>query len=338
MPRDRSNASELPGQDSFLDIVANLVGILILLVMVVSLRAAQGSPAEKVETPEPPPAEQLSAAEVEEAVHTALAQRKDALEKLAKAEASREALQLREAERDDLAAFVAGLDDEIEERRSGMDEQKRRDFDLRAKLGAAEHELEQLTRERISILPAEPKVEEIENLPTPMAKQVKGDEIHLRLNGGLVAPIPWERLTKLSKDKVESQLWRVSHRDTLAVTVGPIEGFRLKCYLVKQTFVTSQGTASGVRLVRAVVLPTSDVLGETIDEATQPHSAMLRHINSFGGRRKPPITVSIYPDSFDEFRQLKEFLFKQGYAVAGHPLPAGTPIASSPSGRRSAAQ
>ena len=34
----RSNVDE-PGQDSFLDIVANLVGILIILVMVIGVRA-----------------------------------------------------------------------------------------------------------------------------------------------------------------------------------------------------------------------------------------------------------------------------------------------------------
>jgi hypothetical protein len=39
--RRGSSSSEAPGQDSFLDIVANLVGILIILVMVVGARARQ---------------------------------------------------------------------------------------------------------------------------------------------------------------------------------------------------------------------------------------------------------------------------------------------------------
>ncbi len=39
--RRGSSSTEAPGQDSFLDIVANLVGILIILVMVVGARARQ---------------------------------------------------------------------------------------------------------------------------------------------------------------------------------------------------------------------------------------------------------------------------------------------------------
>ena len=38
MPRSARNDTESPGHDSFLDIVANMVGILIILVMVVGVR------------------------------------------------------------------------------------------------------------------------------------------------------------------------------------------------------------------------------------------------------------------------------------------------------------
>ena len=53
--RPRNSDAEAPGQDSFLDIVANLVGILIILVMVVGARAkdalVHGLPEEKAPQP-----------------------------------------------------------------------------------------------------------------------------------------------------------------------------------------------------------------------------------------------------------------------------------------------
>jgi hypothetical protein len=40
MQRDEDDADQMIGQDSFLDVVTNIVGILILLVMVVGMRAS----------------------------------------------------------------------------------------------------------------------------------------------------------------------------------------------------------------------------------------------------------------------------------------------------------
>ena len=79
--RDNQHQSgELPGQDSFLDIVANMVGILILLVMVVGLRAATSAgediepepeqPAAVAVVEEPEPVDNQAASQSEEPVVT----------------------------------------------------------------------------------------------------------------------------------------------------------------------------------------------------------------------------------------------------------------------------
>ena len=170
MRRADTDRSELPGQDSFLDIVANIVGILILLVMVVGLRAATAAneePAdaasEPVETevakPDEPPAEPeeplkplVAQEEVNNAIRLAIARRNELAEKVAKTVASRKEALQRDATRVELATAVASIEQQIEEQRQKMGQDERRDFDLRAKLGAAEHELEKLTRERIALL------------------------------------------------------------------------------------------------------------------------------------------------------------------------------------------
>jgi hypothetical protein len=50
------------------------------------------------------------------------------------------------------------------------------------------------------------------------------------------------------------------------------------------------------------------------------------------------ITVWVYPDSFAEFRRLKEHLYQRGFATAARPLPTDRPIAAGPKGTKSIAQ
>ncbi len=47
------------------------------------------------------------------------------------------------------------------------------------------------------------------------------------------------------------------------------------------------------------------------------------------------VTVWVYPDSFEQFRVLKEELYKLGYLTASRPMPEGQPISGSPQGTRS---
>jgi hypothetical protein len=54
--------------------------------------------------------------------------------------------------------------------------------------------------------------------------------------------------------------------------------------------------------------------------------------------RQATVTVWVYPDSFDQFRQIKEELYKLGFLTASRPLPDGQPITGAPQGTRSAAQ
>ena len=50
------------------------------------------------------------------------------------------------------------------------------------------------------------------------------------------------------------------------------------------------------------------------------------------------ITIWVYPDGFDAFRQIRKELYRQGYTIAARPLPMGEAIAGSPDGSKSAAQ
>jgi hypothetical protein len=66
----------------------------------------------------------------------------------------------------------------------------------------------------------------------------------------------------------------------------------------------------------------------------KPFHRQLRELNS----QDTTITVWTYPDSYPEFRQLKEHLYQRGFLSAARPLPHGHPIGGSPHGSKSAAQ
>jgi hypothetical protein len=92
-----------------------------------------------------------------------------------------------------------------------------------------------------------------------------------------------------------------------------------------------------IQLVRWELIPVTSELGEPVDQALAADADLKQRLQ----RSSPDattVTVWTYPDSFGNFRTLKEALFELGYATAARPLPNGILIGGSPSGSRSAAQ
>jgi hypothetical protein len=90
-------------------------------------------------------------------------------------------------------------------------------------------------------------------------------------------------------------------------------------------------------LDKFVLLPESEDIGEPVSAALSEGS----FLHSILANQRPAsttITVWTYPDSFDDFRQLKRQLYDRGYVTAARPLPDDQPIGGSPDGTRSAAQ
>lgn len=341
----RTDSTDAPGEDSFLDIVANMVGIMILLVMVVGLRASREVSIVPDKTPKaaaavepvPVPEEQIQAA-----YHEAADLEQEVRELVRRTVNVRGETDFREQERNSLTTFVAATEQELEERRAELSVDQQRDFDLQRKLNEAQLTLDDLAREQVSLLSTPTEVEEIENLPTPLSKTVTGNEIHLRLAGGHVAYIPLDDLLEELKGDADRNQWRLRDQDSVESTVGPIGGFRLRYRREKRDFIVRNGeqiqsAASYIVFTRWELLPITPRLGESVDQALLPRSDLWYVL-----KKNPParstVTVWTYPDSFSEFRRLKEALFEAGYAVAGRPLPEDVLIGGSPHGSRSSAQ
>jgi hypothetical protein len=346
MRRANTDDIEQPGQDSFVDVVTNIVGILILLVMIMGLRTSQSvvleetSKAGATAAALPPVAEDDFHAAVQSAVSTGA----DVRALVEHAVQVRQEALLRYEERDGLATFVAAVEQELDQRRAELSDEQRQDFDVRRQLADAQQTLDELTRQKVSLVAMTPESEvtEIECLPTPMAQTVSGNEVHLRLAQGHVAVIPLDELRKEFESQAERDAWRIRDQDSVVSTVGPIDGFRLRYRLAKGrvTVQKQPGFEQQATVVRFVVwelLPVSAQVGEPTDQALLPDSDLRRSL-----RKSAPdsttVTIWTYPGSFDDFRKLQRALFELGYATAARPLPAGVLIGGSPYGTKSVAQ
>jgi hypothetical protein len=318
-----------------LDVVANIVGILILLVMVVGLRASRVT--EDPSSSEPQAAI-VSDAEVQQAISRAMLARTRVEDIVANArEVHREALE-RDAERVELTAYVASAQQEVYAKKQRLGADQRRDLDIRQQLYMAQTKLEDLAREQVTLASFDPRVQSVESLPTPLAQTVSGNELHIRLARGRAAVIPLDELLANFKSDAEANLWRLESRDRATVVIGPIDGFRLR-YTLRRSGFTSRNGATGtiVQLERWKLLPESEELGEPVEEAVRAGSRLMRLVSKRSAN-STTVTIWTYPDSFNEFRTLKKSLYDLGYATAGRPLPEGILIGGSPNGSQSAAQ
>jgi hypothetical protein len=336
--RATARNAEAPGQDSFLDVVTNLVGILIILVMVLGVRAKDaflGAAPTTDATPSAPTLAIEAAATAAEAVETDM-HRLDAIMQRQKLE-----IDYRREERNRVHLLLTAAEQAIQQKRDQLDATQQAQFDLQRDLIAARTELADLDRDRNALEHAAATPAVIEHLPTPMAKTVFGKELHFRLSEGRLTYVPWDELVAALQREAPRKAWRLKDEPSFTETLGPIGGFWMRYTLkrVEHTTPTRTGIAvqQRVELDRFVLVPVVDTLGEPLEDALRSGSDFDSLIRS----HKPAettVTVWVYPDSYAQFRAIKHALFQRGYLTASRPLPEGQPIGGSPNGTRSAAQ
>ncbi|MCS7306362.1 MAG: hypothetical protein NZ602_14795 [Thermoguttaceae bacterium] len=328
-----------PGQDSFLDVLTNLVGILVILVMLVGLRAAKAP----VALPEGPSRQEEKLAAELAAEHAKVQSlRADVLRLAEQINQVQQTIALRNQERVMLATAAAVARQELEAQRTALDEKTRQQFQLRQALAEAEAERDHWIK--ILHQPATPPehVQTIYHTPTPLSRTVDDHEAHFQLRNGRIVFVPMREIIEAVKTDAQAKQDKLRHLPELSEMIGPIGGFRVKYEFEKKELTLSGPNKSAVVATVAslrylMLLPVRADMGETIDQALRPDSEFRRALAQFPPRRST-VTIWTYPDSFLEFRRLKEALAKEGYATAARPLPEGVPISASPAGTKSAAE
>jgi hypothetical protein len=327
-----------PGQDSFLDILANIVGILIILVMVVGMRV-KNTP---VDLDGPEKATQAALAGLERDRALAVSVRGDVVKDEVKIEALRRETLARNAERLRLATLVSAARHSIQTRRDQLDADARKEFDLRRAVSESQAELDRLRQRQAQARQADAAPKVVQSYPTPLSRPVDSHEAHFQLRGGLVVFVPLQELVAEFKADARTKAHNLLGMPELTETIGPIGGFRLKYTLQRKTVALELDRRTGAvgtyaTLKYLTLIPTRSRMGETLQEALADGSDFRRALGRFRPGRST-VTIWTYPDSFAQFRKLKQELYAMGYETAARPLPFGIPISAAPQGSKSAAE
>lgn len=312
------------GEDSFLDTTANLVGILIILVVVIGSKTKIDAEAYGRELAAKAPTIQL-----EDPAREANALHASIVEQSVKQQEYELETQYRKLERDSLLTQLTMARAGLEERMKNLDENHRATVEQQQAREELESQLKEVQEKMGAAEETKHAPIVLEHLPTPMAKTVFNREMHIMLKNGLVTLIPWDRLVDMLKEQVPLAARRNASRKTLDDTLGPVGGWLMKYRML--------AVPGGFELDRFELESISTAAAESMDEAFAPGGRLQLELAS----RRPSetvITVWIYPDSFEDFRQLKAKLFEAGFLSAARPLPDDVKIGASPRGSRSTAQ
>jgi hypothetical protein len=336
MKRAELEADQMPGQDSFLDVITNIVGILILLVLVVGLRTQRSVH----NGPDPLVAEQAHAQDqLKKVTNSALTTELNVRDLVNKVSTAHNEVNFRAGEREWLSTEVAAAEQEIAARRANLSTEGQRDFDVRQKLNEAQSQLDKLTRQQIALLSQDDAPEQLECQPTTLAKAVTGKEVHLLLSDDHVAIVPFDELMEVMKEDITTNVWRLKQQEEMERTIGPINGFRLKYCFVKEDVMrqSSAGTymtGSISRFSHCYFLPVTTPMGEPAADSLKPNSELFQHLQ----RLRPEgttVTIWTYPGNYDRLRTLKRTIREIGFQIAVRPLPKGMPLGASRHGSES---
>ncbi len=322
------------GEDSFLDTIANLVGIIIILVVIVGTRGYSSARAEarqELETRRQQLAAPLNKTENLD---------RDIEQQAAQMEKYELELAYRNSERMTMVDRVTLAENIIDERLKQLDETQVADVETNQALSELQKQLQDLLQQSGDGDAAD-KTIVLQHLPTPMAKTVFGKELHVMLKNKLVTVIPWDELIEGLKEQVRRTADRGASRNQYADVLGPMDGFLMHYKLLSKSGLMSDGRRAAmgrmIELDKFELEPTNDVMKESVDQSLGPNGRLRVELNA-GKSKQITITVWVYPESFGEFRKLMEKLFTAGFLCAARPLPEGMRIGASPRGSSSVAQ
>ncbi len=342
------------GSDSFLDVIANVVGILIILLVLAGLRTSNAPAVTEVVTPteaeasaieviadapSAAPADDLAETRRQElaTVQSEAERLQNALDKQRRATADHQTrlseLQSRDAViRNRIAALGATLEGEL----SVLEKSRMETEQLSAAAQAVRVKLKHRQTAVAAVEQQPNRVEQLEHRITPVSRVLneRETELHFRCSGGKVAPVPIEELVGRMKTQMERQRDFIIRARRFSGAVGPVRGFSVK-YLVEREE-SLGGSFARITVTQWEVVPEADLEAEPSEIALRNDSVFRNELRE--AEPGSTITFWVYPDSFALYRQLQTVAHREGFSVAARPMPTGTPILFSPKGSRSAAQ
>jgi hypothetical protein len=311
--------------DSFLDVVANVIGIILRLILVAWVGARSYQAIVTLQ------ADRQALARLE----GELQDRKDRLQRseglVARASQSLAAVRAERAQFEErLAAFPP------------IDPSSR--AALVARKEAAKARRDELA-ERLRALPRAAPAAKVLRYRTPVSRALQSEEMMFELRRGRVTPIDLAVLLQDVRRGMDEARDRLKTQWEVTGVTAPAGAFRMRYVVVRQRGLLDALGAAGPAsdtsyrygLDSWVLEPVEERRGETADEALAPNSAFRKLVD----RIQPDLTAVtfwVYPDSFPEYRRLRDYLYGRGIEVAGRPLPSQASISASRRGTASRGQ
>ncbi len=338
--------------DSFLDMVANVCGIIIRLILVAWVGGRSYSALLQMRDEPPPPAAKAAPRAQDDPLSRQIQETQRQLE----------------AARTQLLAQLRDLDLQqqddrtLQARLASLQVERQKLAKERETLDAAGVSAEKSTRlvalsmedlqrrqqalvDEIKKVKAQPAPKKELRYRTPVSRPVQADEIFFECQNDRVTFIDLQAFLQEMQGGLEGKseelrnTWKV---EAATRAVGP---FRLR-YVVerRQQPVDEFGGSAKPSASRSfsygvsewTIEPLSPLRGETLEAALAPNSDFRRVVD--GLDPTTVITFWVYPDSFELFRRLRDYVYDRGLEVAGRPLQPGFPIAASRQGSASRGQ
>jgi hypothetical protein len=362
MSRQRHSDEIEFGSDSFLDIVANIVGILIILIVVAGIKAGTApitaerlseylrthvkAPSTPVAQAVPQPAKEPPRPEpLVIPPSPALLRQADALKaEIASLDvqgqsAAADIEKLNHEEQADTQA-VAQLRQALEAESAELGRDKTRLADTESQLAVKKTGLLQMEVDVQKAEAVKPPVATLKHTLTPLGREINGKELHFRLLNDRVAFLPIEELIQRLRPQILHNRDRLIRNGIQRGQIGPVAGFHMDYVLEARRLSAMeelrQGMSVAINLSSWKLVAEPDLETESADEALKGHGDFLRRLRDADA--DTTITFWVYPDSYGLYRQLQEFAHHENFTVAARPMPFGVAIAGSPQGSRSSGQ
>jgi hypothetical protein len=340
--------------DSFLDVVANVVGIILRLILVawVGARSYKG-----FQLPPPSPAagvgEVASLPEPQDPLTPELERQRAELAR-ARAELLRQVRRWQEArqQQTEVGVELAALREhgrELASEREGVLHKAADEGQTTRTFALSLTELQdrgKKLREELEALRRAPSAKRRLRFLTPVSQPLQTEEVVFECRRGRVTLIDLGALLEEAQRDLRQKGERLRtawEADELTSAVGP---FRLRYVLERERDLLDGGLPGAAPNDRAnfrfgitswEVVPVADERGETADAALVPGSTFRRTVDALEPQQTA-VTLWVYADSFPLYRRLRDYLHEHDVVVAGRPLPEGVPIASSRRGSASRGQ
>jgi hypothetical protein len=334
--------------DSFLDLVTNVVGIIIRLILVTWVGARSYHASMQFLELEPLPALEKPRV-VDDPLHARIEQTKNELDD-AKTRLLAQLKELEEVERktqntDAQLAALSGQRKQLEDDRKSLAATGTARGSQVQQASFTVDDVRKRSRkllDEIKILEESEAKKKLLKYHAPLSKAVQIEEMFFECKNGRVTYIDLPAFmndVKLSMDEISREL-----RTTFRVerTTSSIGSFKLRYAIERERTVMDVGGSPAPGSYRYglsewVVEPLTPDRGETVAQALREKSTFRQLVDPLDPNLTA-VTFWVYPDSFELFRKLRDHLYDRGHDIAGRPLPAGASIAASRHGTASRGQ